>query len=109
MNLFTADLDYSFRLQGIGDMNIGKYVKFYIKKFYFRVSNYEKIFENSDIDSFYLFINNLKIFHKNEDRKPIINSLYEDCNKLIKQSKKSLINRDFLAYLFNSCINKSFQ
>ena len=46
MNLFTSDLDYSFRLYGIGDMNIGKNVKFYLKKFYFRVSTYEKIFDN---------------------------------------------------------------
>ena len=44
MNLFTVDLDYSLRLYGIGDMSIGKYVKFYLKKFYFRISNYEKIF-----------------------------------------------------------------
>ena len=40
MNLFISDLDYSLRRYCIADMSIGKHVKFYLKKFYFRVSNY---------------------------------------------------------------------
>ena len=47
MNIFTEDLDYSLRLHGVGEMSIGKHVKFYLKKFYFRISSYEKIFENN--------------------------------------------------------------
>jgi len=100
MNLFTSDLDYSFRLYGIGDMNIGKNVKFYLKKFYFRVSTYEKIFDNSDIDSFILFIQDLKIFHESENTKPVIEFLYDVSNKLIKESKKRSVNSDFLSRLF---------
>ena len=101
MNLFTADLDYSFRLCGIGDLNIGKNVKFYLKKFYFRVSNYEKIFNNSDIDSFILFIYKLKIFHKSKNTKITIHNLYDVSNKLIKKSKNNSINLDFLSGLLN--------
>ena len=38
VSLFIADLDESLREKGIGDMSIGKYVKSYVKKFYFRIS-----------------------------------------------------------------------
>ena len=100
MNLFTVDLDYSLRLYGIGDMSIGKHVKFYLKKFYFRISNYEKIFENSDKDNFISFIKELKIFHDSSNKKPVIEFLYEVSNKLIKESKNSSINIDFLSSLY---------
>ena len=41
--LFIKDLDESLSLRGIGDMSIGKYVKSYVKKFYFRLSKFPKI------------------------------------------------------------------
>ena len=34
---FVNDLDISMREMGIGDMSIGKHVKKYVKKFYYRV------------------------------------------------------------------------
>ena len=37
---FISDLDESLREKGIGDMSIGKYVKSYVKKFYFRLSKF---------------------------------------------------------------------
>ena len=40
ISLFIADLDESLREKGIGDMSIGKYVKSYVKKFYFRISKF---------------------------------------------------------------------
>ena len=40
VSLFIADLDESLREKGIGDMSIGKYVKSYVKKFYFRISKF---------------------------------------------------------------------
>ena len=42
MSLFISDLDESLRAKGIGDMSIGKYVKSYVKKFYFRISKFPK-------------------------------------------------------------------
>jgi len=42
ISLFISDLDESLREKGIGDMSIGKYVKSYVKKFYFRVSKFPK-------------------------------------------------------------------
>ncbi len=40
VSLFISDLDESLRVKGIGDMSIGKYVKSYVKKFYFRLSKF---------------------------------------------------------------------
>ena len=40
LSLFISDLDESLREKGIGDMSIGKYVKSYVKKFYFRISKF---------------------------------------------------------------------
>ena len=40
VSLFIADLDESLREKGIGDMSIGKYVKSYVKKFYFRINKF---------------------------------------------------------------------
>ena len=40
ISLFISDLDVTLREKGIGDMSIGKYVKSYVKKFYFRLSKF---------------------------------------------------------------------
>ena len=55
MDYFIRDIDHSLRLSGIGDMSIGKYVKTYVKKFYFRVSELEKFFSKNRV----LIITNL--------------------------------------------------
>ena len=66
VSLFISDLDESLREKGIGDMSIGKYVKSYVKKFYFRIRKFpddNNIFKNKD------FIEYLKITNliKNDD------------------------------------------
>ena len=40
ISIFVSDLDNSLREKGIGDISIGKYVKSYVKKFYFRLSKF---------------------------------------------------------------------
>ena len=45
ISFFISDLDESLRVKGIGDMSIGKYVKSYVKKFYYRLSNFPKNFQ----------------------------------------------------------------
>ena len=48
---FVRDLDQHFREQGIGDMSIGKYVKKYVKKFYYRLQTLDAVFEkNKELD-----------------------------------------------------------
>jgi len=66
ISLFIADLDDSLRNKGIGDMSIGKYVKSYVKKFYFRISKFpddNNLYKNDS------FIEYLKITEliKNDD------------------------------------------
>ena len=63
INLFVNDLDYSFREIGIGDMKIGKYVKSYIKKFYFRLSAMDEILNINDLNKLAKFISKLNIIN----------------------------------------------
>ena len=66
LSLFISDLDESLREKGIGDMSIGKYVKSYVKKFYFRISKFP---EDNNLYNNLAFIEYLKITHliKNND------------------------------------------
>ena len=66
VSLFISDLDESLREKGIGDMSIGKYVKSYVKKFYFRMSKFPN---DNNLYKNVSFIEYLKIIDliKNED------------------------------------------
>jgi len=66
MSLFIADLDESLREKGIGDMSIGKYVKSYVKKFYFRISKFP---DDNNLYNNETFIDYLKVTNliKNQD------------------------------------------
>ena len=66
VSLFVADLDESLREKGIGDMSIGKYVKSYVKKFYFRISKFP---DDNNLYKNDAFIEYLKITNliKNDD------------------------------------------
>ena len=66
ISLFISDLDESLREKGIGDMSIGKYVKSYVKKFYFRVSKFP---DDNNLYKNKYFIEYLKITDliKNDD------------------------------------------
>ena len=63
---FVKDLDQHFREQGIGDMSIGKYVKSYVKKFYFRIKEFPKYNENIRSDIFENYIKLLDISQNNQ-------------------------------------------
>ena len=66
VSLFISDLDESLREKGIGDMSIGKYVKSYVKKFYFRISKFP---EDNNLYKNETFIEYLKLIDliKNDD------------------------------------------
>ena len=48
---FIDDLDRSIREIGVGDMSIGKYVKKFVRKFYYRIKIIDPILENHDQNS----------------------------------------------------------
>ena len=64
INIFVDDLDDSLRSKGIGDMSIGKYVKSYVKKFYFRLSKFPKDYSKIDNNFFSNYLENLNFIQK---------------------------------------------
>ena len=103
MDYFIRDIDHSLRLSGIGDMSIGKYVKRYVKKFYFRVSELENFFSrkedfnnnkfNEYLLKYNIVFNNSKINYND--------NLIKDLKSLIKRSQNLKINQNLYKDLFN--------
>ncbi len=64
ISLFISDLDESLREKGIGDMSIGKYVKSYVKKFYFRLKSFpsdNNLYQNESFINYLKMTNLIKI------------------------------------------------
>ena len=79
---FVRDLDQHFREQGIGDMSIGKYVKKYVKKFYYRLKLLDAVFENNkelDINEYLFQIDSLP----KENTDQISSNLKELYNRIL--------------------------
>ena len=88
LSLFISDLDESLREKGIGDMSIGKYVKSYVKKFYFRLSKFpddNNLYKNES------FIEYLKIIDliKNDDYVNVSRKFNDKFSEFMN-SKKSI-------------------
>ena len=76
MNVFILDLDHSFKSLGVSDTQIGKYVKKYIKKFYFRLKLLEKPLKDFDSSDFSSYIGDLDILKNKNDKNIEEISLY---------------------------------
>ena len=86
VSTFISDLDESLRVKGISDMSIGKYVKAYVKKFYFRLSIFPKIDNKNlkeEIEN-YLQKFDLIISGKHADAASEIIQIYDDINMNIQ-------------------------
>ncbi len=70
------DLDKSLRDVGISDMSIGKYVKKYVKKFYYRLKILDPIFENDNNEELLDYLNSLEFVNKNYSNE-LVNQLSE--------------------------------
>ena len=86
LSLFISDLDESLREKGIGDMSIGKYVKSYVKKFYFRINKFpddNNLYKNEN------FIKYLKLIDliKNDDYVNVSRKFNDKFSEFIKSSK----------------------
>ena len=68
---FISDLDKTMREVGIGDMSIGKHVKKYVKKFYYRVKLLDPIIRDSNKVSLIDYLNSIKFINKNNTQNMI--------------------------------------
>ena len=68
MKNLVNDLDKSLRDVGISDMSIGKYVKKYVKKFYYRLKILDPIFENDNNLELLNYLNSLEFINKNNSK-----------------------------------------
>ena len=98
MNIFIEDLDISIRNTGIGDVSIGKYVKKYVKKYYFRKKKLEKIFRSKDFSLFKSYIISINIHDKSQNLKFFAEYLYQFIDMNISNNKKYIITN----YKFNN-------
>ena len=63
-----SDLDKSIREIGIGDMSLGKHVKTYVKKFYYRIKILDPIFKNLDIHNLISYLNTIKFINRDNSK-----------------------------------------
>ena len=93
MNLYIIDLDKSLRELGIEDMSIGKYVKSYVKKFYYRISQLEIIFKVNNYKKFDKYINKINIQSQSNNHSDLSKSLFIAVNDLFKRAKKNDLSK----------------
>ncbi len=81
---FISDLDESLRASGIGDMSIGKYVKKYVKKFYYRLKKIPKNIDNIEIDILSEYLSDLKFIKQDQilDAANILLKYHKELTKL---------------------------
>ena len=92
IEIFVKDLDHSFRLLGIGDMSIGKYVKKYLKKAYYRFDQLDKIFKKNNYSEFEKYIMKKSIINLNENNNNISKILFDYLRKSIKVTKTTKLS-----------------
>jgi hypothetical protein len=84
MKNLVNDLDKSLRDLGISDISIGKYVKKYVKKFYYRLKILDPIFENDNFDKLFGYLNSLEFVNKNN-----LNEFVNRLSKFFMQIKNN--------------------
>ena len=84
MKNLVSDLDKSLRDVGISDMSIGKYVKKYVKKFYYRLKILDPIFENDNNEELLNYLNSLEFVNKNNS-----NELFNLLSKFFMEIKNN--------------------
>ena len=93
MDLYLIDLDKSLRELGIGDMSIGKYVKSYVKKFYYRISKLEIIFTINNFKEFDKYINKIDIQNQSNNSMYLSKYLFIVVMDLLKRAKRNDLSK----------------
>ena len=101
MDLYIIDLDKSLRELGIGDLRIGKYVKLYVKKIYYRIYKLEMIFKNKDFSEFEKYIEKINIQSQSNNLVFLSRYLFDVINSLLKRSKKEHLSEFTFNYTHN--------
>ncbi len=101
MDFYIEDIDKTMRELGIGDMRIGKFVKSYVKKFYYRISILEEIFIDSNYDKFQNYISKRNLHDTKINIDKFTQFLFLSINKLINISKKEDLSKLSINVLFN--------
>ena len=84
---FISDLDISLRNLGIGDMKIGKYVKKYVKKIYYRFDVLDNIFKKNDFNEFKKYVENINILSERKNNKNFSKYLFKYIINSINSNK----------------------
>ena len=84
MKNLVNDLDNSLRDVGISDMSIGKYVKKYVKKFYYRLKVLDPIFKNENYEELLSYLNSIEYVNKRN-----MNDLLNQLSQLFLQIKNN--------------------
>jgi len=102
MNLFIKDIDHSLRLTGL-DMNLGKYVKKYVKKFYYRLSKFKEIIKEKDKKNFINYLSSYNLIDSNKNIDDITKELifFDRLQELSKMSQNIENNRFLFKKIFN--------
>ena len=82
VSVLISDLDESLRTKGIGDMSIGKYVKKYVKKFYFRLKILDEIFKKNKQLDINEYQKKVRVFH-NDNTGTINANLVDLYNRIL--------------------------
>ena len=93
MDLYLIDLHKSLRELGIGDMSIGKYVKSYVKKFYYRISKLEMIFTINNFKEFDKYINKIDIQNQSNNSMYLSKYLFIVVMDLLKRAKRNDLSK----------------
>ena len=69
IEFFIRDIDHSLRLEGISDLKIGKIVKLYVKKFYYRLKILDNILNENSYINFNEYLQNFDILNSGDVNK----------------------------------------
>ena len=99
MNIFIEDIEHSLRLSGL-DMTLGKHVKSYLRKFYFRISELELIFSSKNYSKFVQYLIKYNLNNQKIDDYEL-NFFFKKFSILIERSQKQLNIMHLFDGLFN--------